>query len=227
MTTTAGLLLVNQVMPLIMAAIARGAVRPTGCEDTEELQAEGCALAAAMLDSAEARGKAVAPSSIAYYAVQALKSGCRSYGAGRQDALSPAAALDRSAKVQSMDEGIGSDENDPDHELTLHDCLAGQTEDADVAAARRLDWEPIMGTLDDRRRSILMATADGRGVNEIAAACKVSAPRVCQIRESIGEYIAGVWGGNGLVDVARPSKWRRHVRAAAERRACRAARAWA
>ena len=35
MTTTAGLLLMNRIMPLIAAAIARGAVKPTGAEDGE------------------------------------------------------------------------------------------------------------------------------------------------------------------------------------------------
>ena len=72
MTTTAGQLLLNQIMPLIMAAIARGAVKPVGTEDPAELQAEGIALAAALLDSAEAKGKCVTAGNVAFYAIQGM-----------------------------------------------------------------------------------------------------------------------------------------------------------
>ena len=108
-------MLIRQIVPLITAAIARGAVKPTGSEDQEELVAEGIALAARSLDSAEQRGKIIFPNSLAYYAVQALKSGRRSGSAGRTDAMSPAVQLDGAVGLASMDEVIGHDpESDSD-----------------------------------------------------------------------------------------------------------------
>ena len=40
MSPTAGMILVSQIMPLIAGAVARGAVKPVGCEDVEELTAD-------------------------------------------------------------------------------------------------------------------------------------------------------------------------------------------
>jgi len=60
MTTKAGLLLINSVLPLLAGAIAKGAVKPVGSEDREELTADCGALAAAMLDAAERAGKPTA-----------------------------------------------------------------------------------------------------------------------------------------------------------------------
>lgn len=188
-------------------------------EDGEELQAEGCALAAALLDSAESRGKQVTASNIAYYAVQQLKSGRRSGYTGRVDALSAGAALDGAVQVVSLDAPIDGPEEDG--EGSLHDLLAGTGEDVDVAAARRVDWEPIVGSLDDRRRGILTATAKGHGTKELAAELGVSAARAHQVRESIGQYIVDAWGCSGIEDVARVSRWRAGLRAGAERRAGR------
>jgi hypothetical protein len=221
MSPAAGAMLLRQIVPLIAGAIARGAVKTVGCEDLEELKAEGCAMAASMLERAESRGKVVAPSSIAYYALQALKSGRRSGFAGRMDALCPSAALEGAVQLRSMDEGIGSDENDPDQEFTLHDVLAAKGEDTDVAAARELDWDAVTPQLDDRRRTILQGTAEGRGTLELASELDISPPRVCQVRESLGRYIVNAWGSNGLEDVTTATKWRAGLRAATERRACR------
>ena len=108
MTTQAGLMLVNKIMPLIAAAIAKGAVTPVGCEDAEELTAEGCALAATALESAERRGKSVPASSVAFYAVQRLKGGRRSGYAGKSDVMSAGAALSGRAQVRSGHRALGS-----------------------------------------------------------------------------------------------------------------------
>ena len=226
MSPTAGMLLLNRIMPLIAAAIARGLVKPVGCEDKEELIAEGRALAAQSLESAERRGKAVPASSVAYYAIERLKAGRRSGYAGQCDVLSAGAAVSGRVQVRSMDEGIGVDADDPDQEFTLHDVLAGQSDDADVAAARELDWDAVVSSLDERRQAVLTATAAGHGTGEIAGELGVSAPRVCQLRESIGEYVVGAWGDNGLANVTKAAKWRAGLRAAAERRTGRAERAW-
>lgn len=221
MSPTAGMMLVSRITPLIAAAIARGAVRGTGCEDVEELTAEGRALAAKALDSAERRGKAVPPQSVAFYALEGLKRGRRSGYAGTMDALSAAATVSGRVNVRSLDEPMGIDGNDQATELTLHDTLADTAEDVDRAAARRLDWDQVYNRLDARNRTLVTAMAAGYGTGEIAARIKVSPPRVCQLKESLGNYVVESWGTNGIAEVSAPSQWRAGLRAVAERRAAR------
>jgi hypothetical protein len=64
----AGLLLQDQVVPRIRAAVP-AAVKPIGAEDASELIQDTIAYAAAMLHRAEAAGKEVAASTVAYFAV--------------------------------------------------------------------------------------------------------------------------------------------------------------
>ena len=225
MTATAGMLLVNRILPLIAAAIAKGAVKATGCEDREELVAEGCALAAKALESLEVRGKDVPANSVAFYAIERLKGGRRSGYAGKADVLSAAATISGRVNVHSMDQSVGVAEDDPYSELTLHDVLADGREDGSTEAARRIDWDAALATMDARMQGIVLGTATEVGTGKLAGQYRISPARVCQVREAAGTKIAAAWGGEPVADVTREAGWRKHVRTYAERRACRYARA--
>jgi len=211
MTITAGQLLLNSIMPLIAGAIGKGGVKPVGAEDREELTADACAIAARMLDSAEGKGEELNPHSIAHYALQTLRSGRRSGYAGRRDALCPAAALDGAVNVASLDEAIGSP--DDDGECTLHDLLAGDGDDVDVDVARRLDWYAVERRLDPRRRQVLRETVEGYGPKDIAQKLGVSAPRVVGLRQSCAAAVEQAWGVEGLADSTSSTVWRSGLRA--------------
>ena len=227
MSPQAGFILLEKIMPLIGGAIGRGAVKSVGCEDQEELKAEGCAIAAVMLDRAERSGKALMPASIVFYALRSLRSGRRSGigGAGRVDAMSPAAQLDGRVQLTSLDEPRGIPDDDPDGELTLHDLIADRHEDAGAEAGRRIDWDAALLTMDTRMQGILVGTAEGTSNQELAARYNIAAPRCCQVREAAGPKIAAVWGGNPVVDATRETAWIKHVLAYSQRRQCRAERA--
>lgn len=226
MSPDAGLMLLNEVVPLISGAIARGAVKPFGCEDVEELQSEGCALAASILDSAEMRGKPVSAGNIAFYALQALKSGRRSCSAGRSDVLSPAAQADGRVVVMSMDASICDAENEGDQDLTLHDALAASQEDGASAAGRRIDWDAVMQRIDERKRKVIALTAEGMNTQDIADSTQVSSPRICQLRVSVGPAILNAWGSNGIAECSKVPAWASGVHAERERRAARYSRRW-
>src|SRR4051812_11350644 len=85
MTVEAGRLLVEQIAPRLKHVVPH--LKPVGCEDTEELYQDGLAMAAKMLHDLEQRGKQVTPGNICYYVTLHLKSGRRSHGSGRTDAL--------------------------------------------------------------------------------------------------------------------------------------------
>src|ERR1035437_87978 len=146
MSPYAGSLLL-QIMPLIRSTVMR-TIKPVGCEDHQEIVQDATAMAADMLDSSERKGKALIPKSVAYYAVQAAKSGRRSTYAGRSDAFSYAAHKDGRALLVSMDEPLEIGEYDDDR--TFGDMLADKHDDPATMGARNVDWNELMGKLDDR-----------------------------------------------------------------------------
>jgi hypothetical protein len=73
MSPQAGWLLQEQVVPRLRAVIPH-AVHCVGCEDPEELIQDATAMAGGIFHKAEAAGKKVAASSVAYYSVQHCKS---------------------------------------------------------------------------------------------------------------------------------------------------------
>lgn len=218
MSPAAGQMLIQAIVPLLNGVIGRGGVKPTGCEDLEELKAEGRAMAAALLDTVESKGKTVTPGNIAYYTLQALKSGRRSGYAGRMDVFCPAAVLDGKVRMISMDAPIGEADDDPSEELTLHTCLASSFEDPQTAGAREIDWEQAMDTLGDRERAVVMATARGTQGLDIAEVLGVSPPRVVQMKRQVGCKIREALGADVLADVMREPGWKAGMRAVAERR---------
>jgi hypothetical protein len=225
MSPKAGELLVNTIMPLITAAVARGAVRCTGCEDIQELVAEGIALAARSLDSLERRHKKVPANSIAFYCIESLKRGRRSGYSGQADAMSAAATLIGRACVRSMDAPISADADYPDQENTLHDLLAAGGEDPDRAVGWQMDMAALAGSLDDRQRDVLLGTAMGHPVKEIARRNRISPPRAVQLKRQIAGQMVLLFGEDVLADAARVTNWRAGLRAGAERRAARSERA--
>ena len=163
-------------------------------------------MAADMLDSSERNGKALFPQSVAYYAVQAAKSGRRSTYAGRSDAFSSAAHKDGRAVLVSMDEPL---EIGGDDETTLGDMLADKHDDPATLGARNMDWNELMGKLDDRSVDIVNGMAQGMMNQEIAQALSVSEPRVCQIKRQIAGQIKEEWGDNFVAQATIKPAWRR------------------
>ena len=214
--------LLLQIRPILMAAITRGAVRPTGCEDAEELVQDGMVMAANQISSADQRGVTITASTTAFFTLQGLKSGRRAGSACRKDVMCPAAQLDSTVKVDSMDAGLGVD--DGGHEMTLHDYLAGSAEDPAGVVGRVLDWEQVMERLDPREQFVVNQTALDTPGTAVARRLRISTPRVVQIKRRVAQKIKDAWGEDAVMNVVRETTWQRHVRTMAERRACRAER---
>lgn len=82
---------------------------------------------------------------MAYYTILHMKSGRRSYSAGRTDVMNAGTQLDNLSSVLSFEEPAGYDP-DTDEEIPLGDMLAGSEDDPAGAAARAVDWEEFLGT---------------------------------------------------------------------------------
>ena len=221
MSPAAGQLLVNEIMPIIQATVHR-TVKPVGAEDFGELVQDTVVMAAQLVESCEARGKPIYPGSVAYYAIQHAKSGRRSTGATRTDAMCPAAQLDDHVTVASMDEAVPGEHGD---ELTLHEMLAAPAEDVAQIAARELDWHDLMEDMSDRDLAILRTTIAGESLGLLAQQFGVTPARVTQLKRELAAQIALRWGPTILQDIARSPGWYGTVKNGRERRACIHARA--
>ena len=201
-------LFMQQIAPMLMAAVPR-AVAPVGAEDADELVQDAIATACDAVDRLERRGKRIIPRSVAYYAIQRLKSGRRSTGSGRTDVMSPGCRLDGNCSLTSMDEPLraGDDGGEP----TLGDAIAGRGDDPSQLAARNADWAEFMAGLDGAQQYIVRATAEGESLDDQAARLRVSPSAACQRRHTIGRRARQFWGDSVLADAQTQPLWRRQM----------------
>ena len=210
MSPRAGELLLDVIQPMLIAVVPQ-VVKTTGAEDSDELVQDGMCMAAQAIELLENQGKELMPRSVAYYTIQRLKSGRRSQYAGRMDAMCPGAILDKRVQMADMD---ATAHDETGEELTFGEMLASDDEDAATLAARDIDWSLIEPLLTVRELKVLQALVEGRGTNEIAFGCQVSAPAVTQAKRRIGQKISGSWGEGMVREVGRVPTWRAGLRAA-------------
>ena len=215
-------LLIDEVLPRIQSAVPR-CVKTVGCEDVGELIQDTVASAAQMLEACEANGRPIYPASVAFYAIQRGKTGRRSYGATRTDALCASAQLDGNVSLTSMDEGIPTD--DEGEGLTLHDVLGNNEEDPSQTAGRQIDWGELMETLGDREVAIIQSTISGGKLDDLARRFGISSPRINQIKKALGMRIKQIWGATAIADATRAPAWAATVNAVREQARCRHERA--
>src|SRR4030095_10489007 len=108
MTPQAGQMLVNEIAPRLWLVVP-ACVETVGTEDVEELVQDGIAIGAQILHNLELREKQVTPGNVAYYIILYLKSGRRSSGCGRTDALATSTQLDQNSCPLSIEEEVGYD----------------------------------------------------------------------------------------------------------------------
>ncbi len=210
MSPRAGEMLLDEIMPIIQGVVPTS-VRQVGCEDAEELVQDALAIAAQMLQALEDAGKQVIiAKSIAYYSIQRIKSGRRSYSSGRTDVCSPGCQLDRRCVIMSLD--MPMDIQDDDSQ-TLGESLACRSDDPSMMAGRDIDWNELEARLDARKRGVIAALNAGHGTDTIAKTLKVSAPRVTQIKREIGGVIIEQWGSNSVEQLSDEPLWKSSLRA--------------
>ena len=219
MTHTAGLLLVNEIAPIIQGALPR-VVRPVGAEDHAELVQDALCTAARMIEASEMSGKPLYPRSIAHYAIQRAKAGRRFNYAGEMDALSPAACLRGGVSLEALDAPVSVE---CEEDYSLHDVLADSgAEDPSLVAARELDWAELLEDLNDRDLAVLQMASGARSNGQLSRQFGLSPARISQLKRELGRQVKLRWGETALADaVAEPGWLRRDVRAGREKLACR------
>ena len=163
-------MLVQEIAPRIRGSLSHAA--QVGADDTAELAQDGIAIAATLLASAEARGKEISAGNVAFYATRLVRQGRRSTGQSTTDAMSPRTQIAARCRVESLDQPIvGEAEGD---DLCLHDVLAAGNADPSQEAAKRLDWKPLVDSLDATARKILHCLMAGEYLTTLVPKLKRS-----------------------------------------------------
>lgn len=220
MSPLASQMLLERILPLLSRTIPH-TVMPANGEDSAELIQDGVAIAADMLENDEKAGRQPLPASIAYYSIQRLKTGRRSYSSSTVDVLSPHAQMTQGFTVSSLDASAADVGDDGDDDATLGDLLACRRDDPASEAARSLDWKEFMAGCTDRQQLILTAIATGDSQKSVATALNVSAPRVCQLRDGLAYDIREHFGEMILAEAMEQPVWRHDMNAKAEKAAAR------
>jgi hypothetical protein len=219
MSPKAGELLVQEIAPRIRNSLA-SSVPQVGAEDIGELVQDGIATAAALLDSAEARGKKVSAGNVAYYAVGLVRQGRRSTGQSRTDVMSPGTQIAGRCRLESLDQPIAG-ESEGDDILCLHDVLAAHSADPSQEAAKRLDWVPLVDSLDDNARQVLKCLVEGKDLTSLVPKLKRSRSALQNDKERLARLAIEHLGADILVEVQRLPQWRDNLVASRQKMSCR------
>jgi len=221
MSPRAGFVLLDQIAPRLKAIIPH--IRPVGAEDAEELLQDALTVAAKMLHDLEERGKTVTPGNVAYYTILHMKSGRRSYSAGRTDVMNAGTQLDNLSVVLSFEEPAGYDP-DTDEEIPLGDMLAGSEDDPAGAAGRAMDWEDFLDSHNPRYEAMVSDFAQGRRATDTAARFGFSNSWAHDLKARLADDLREHFGEDAIADSMQAPAWRGNIMVDHEKAACRAER---
>lgn len=222
MSPRAGFVLMQEIEPRLRHIIPRS-VQPVGAEDAEELIQDALAVAARMMHDLEQRNKSVTPGNIAYYTLLHMKSGKRSYGAGRTDVMSAGGQLDGNSSVLSFEEAAGHDP-DTGEEIPLGEMLAGEADDPSMTGARNLDWEEFLDTHDSRYGVIAGDLATGRTMRDAAKATNLNYSTAVALKYRMAGELEEFMGASAIADSLHVPAWHGNIMADREKAACKADR---
>ena len=174
-----------QMMPHI-ERIAGHVFKHTNPVDREEAVAETVAMCWKNYLHCVLVGKDVKASSMAFYAVQTIKSGRSMCGGSRTDAVSqPARALPE----QTAEGAQGCRWPDALVDKRVWERPLEHTR-------IKLDYSQFLQLpeVTQQERGVFDLLAQGFRTSEIAGRLGVSAPRVCQIKNSMGEKLVALFG---------------------------------
>ena len=220
MSSHADNVLIDEIVPRLRHMIPHH-VSFVGAEDAEEVLQDATLMAARLLASARANGKQVTPGNIAYYTMLHVRCGRRSHSAGRSDVMGSRTQIVGNSRVTSLAAPIPAEEQSLDEPMTLGDVLASDAEDPSETAARNLDWQALVATLDEKALAVLHCMADDVRLQEVATRHGVCRSTVQSWRNQLTELVRAFMGEDVLRLIQRTPRWRENLFALREQVACR------
>ena len=221
MSPQAGFVLLQEIAPRLKAVMPH--IKTVGAEDAEELFQDALAVAAKMLHDLENRGKQVTPGNVAYYTILHMKSGRRSYSAGRTDVMGSGTALDGKSCVLSFEEPAGIDPETLE-EIPLGDMLSCHQDDPSMHASRLLDWSEFLDTHNERYGDLVCDIAVGKNAMGVARENNTSYFCVRQLKDKLADDLREYFGEDAIADALHVPTWRGNIMADHEKALCRADR---
>ena len=188
----------TQMMPEI-ERIAGRAFGKLDREGREEAVTETLALCWKNHLHCTAVQKAISAPSLAHYAILGVKSGRSLCGQSSTDVLAKRTRLLGRAHVQSLSaaRAVSSNPGWWDCSEALVDSRVWERPLERVRIRHDygafLRWKPVT----QQEREVFKLITLGNGTKEIAEKLEVSAPRVCQLKGSLGRKLAGFMGKGG------------------------------
>jgi len=173
-------------------------------EAREEAVANAVALSWANHLHCVAEDKRVGAPSLAHYAIQGVKSGRSLCGQSSVDVLAARTRILGRATVQSLSEAPvqhPADDGDDESHSGWWNCSEALVDRKVWERPRervriKLDYDSFLRwpRVTVQECEVFNLLARGHRTSEIAHRLEVSAPRVCQIKNSIGEKLVGFFG---------------------------------
>jgi hypothetical protein len=187
-------------------------VPQVGCDDPEELLQDGLVIAFRMLKNARRAGKRASARTVSHYTLATLRTGRRSTGVHRNDVMNPAAQLSGHCRVQSFDEMVTTGDLS-DEPLTLGEVLACKQSDPAIKAAREIDWQELIQTLDALAKEVLAALVSGTELTRLVPRLRRSRSALQRDKRRLAALIREHLGEDILLQVlqVRP-QWRNNMR---------------
>ena len=208
----------EQIVPRLKTIVPY--IKTVGSEDHQELLQDGICMAAKMLHDLELRDKQVTPGNVTYYIALHLKSGRRSYGCGRTDAMFSSTQLDGKAHVLSMETEVGWDPETMEP-IRLGEFLSYSQDDPATTAGRNLDWDEFIDSHDYRYGVLLKDMAEGK---DVLARSKEWGQKYSQVRvlkEKMKADLREYMGESAIADCLSVPRWKAGLQAERERSACK------
>jgi hypothetical protein len=219
MTPESAELLVQEIAPRIRSSVSNY-VPQVGADDIGELVQDGIAMAARLLASAEARAKKVSAGNVSYYAAKLVRQGRRSTGQSTADVMHPGTQITGRCRVTSLDEPIAG-EAESDDMMCLHDVLAAHSADPGQEAAKRLDWKPLVASLDSKAREVLLCLVAGGELTTLVPKLNRSRSALQNDKERLARLAIEHLGEDILTEVQRLPQWTDNLVVNREKMACR------
>ena len=203
--------ILREVQPRLKRSIATSVPR-VGCDDPEELLQDGLVIAFRMLRNARRDGKRASAGTISHYTLATLRTGRRSTGVHRNDVMNPAAQLSGHFRVHSFDEMVTSGYFS-DEPLTLGEVVACKQSDPATEAAREIDWQELIETLDALAKEVLAALLSGTELTRLVPRLKRSRSALQRDKCRLAALIRKHLGEDILLQVQERSPWQNSITA--------------
>jgi hypothetical protein len=221
MSPKAAWILQEEVVPRLCGAVPKS-VLCVGSEDHQELVQDSIVMAAKLIDRIEQQGKLekVTPGNVAFYTLQHLKSGRRSYGTNTVDVCGIGTQLNGTSRLHSLNEIVAEDECGIEI-FELQDVLSNNNEDPATVAGRKLDWDRFLDQLPHVEQLVIEFLSAGKTLRDVARQVGVSDSAMQGYRRKIGAKVLEFFGIDVLVDLGIKPSWRINLDCTRAAQACR------